>query len=139
VAFTYEVTTLRDSSETGSLCRVRLLVTDTVNTDDQPAIFDDEEILAYLQLAGGNEYEAGAQLYECWARSRGRIAILMKTPSYTTQRQAISVLLGAAQNLRDAQFRILQTGDISSPSGMDYLNEFRPTWRDAFLVNQVVE
>jgi len=131
VAFTYELSDLAAGASTaaGRLATVRLLLTDCVDTDDQPAIFQDEEIVAFLALADEDVHEAAALGYENWARSRGRIAKMLKTSTITSERHAIETLMGAAQKIRDAALRgTLKTGEIAT-SSQHYLAEFRPDWR----------
>ena len=126
MSFIYDLTKLQEDSAAGRLARVRLLCTDCVNTSDQPAIFADEELNTFLDLKDDDVYEAGAMAYETWARSRGRIALIMQRDGFTSQRHAIQHLLAAAENLRNAQLRgTLQTASINASA-----NDFLHDWRD---------
>jgi hypothetical protein len=114
------------------LMRVRLYITDTVNHEDQPGIFDDQEILAFLTANGGNEFEAGALAYETWARSRARLAKSMARDNFRTERHAIDHLMEAARKLREAGALAAsggtgwQTGSIIT-SG-EHLDYYRVPW-----------
>lgn len=131
MAFTYELSDLAAGSSTaaGRLATTRLLLCDVVDTDDQPAIYQDEEIVAFLSLADSDVHEAAALAYENWARSRARIAKMLKTSTITSERHAIETLMMAAQKIRDAKLRgTLKTGELATPD-QHFLSEFRPDWR----------
>lgn len=138
MAFTYNQDALGQATAAGRLATVRLLLTDAVNTDDQPAIFTDAEINAFLTLAQSDVWEAAAIGYETWARSRGRLAVRIATSTIKSDRHHINELMAAAANLRQARLRTLATGDISS-GVMAYLDESRPAWRDINGTNEPVE
>ena len=134
--FTYDPTVLTDATAAGRLAKTRLLIGDTVNTVDQPGIFDDYEVALFLADGGNDCYAAGALAYEAWARSRARIALAMERDGFKTQREAVKSLLAAASSLRSqaggtsgAASGALQTGTITS-SDQQYLDEMRPQWRD---------
>ncbi len=132
MAFTYNVADLSADSAVGRRSRVRLLIADSVNTSDQPAIFDDAEVDAFLSLGADDIYEAGAMAFETWARSRSRVAKYMQQSGTSTQRQAILDLLAAAQNLRDTPLKLeaaggIQTGEVTSGAG-EYLDETKAVW-----------
>lgn len=131
MAFTYNLSDLAAGASTaaGRLATARLLLCDVVDTDDQPAIYQDEEIVAFLTLAENDVHEAAALAYENWARSRGRIAKMLKTSTITSERHAIETLMMAAQKIRDAKLRgTLKTGDLATDD-QHFLAEFRPDWR----------
>jgi hypothetical protein len=103
MAFTYQQSDLAagTGSAAGRLALTRLLAADTVDTADQPAIYQDAEVNAYLALAGSDPYEAAAQMWEGIAASRARIGLMMSQQGITIQRHALAHITAMAQRLRD--------------------------------------
>lgn len=121
MAFTYSLST--DSG------RVRLLSTDA-NPNDY--VFDDAEIEAFLDLSGGDIWEAAALAVETYARNRMRLsAEIRDSTGAALKRRTPQELLSLAQSIREARLKqSLQTGRITVSTDGELLDGFRPLWRD---------
>lgn len=125
MAFTYNLSDLAKSDAAGRLAQTRLYCTDVANTSDTPNIFADEEINAFLAVTGQDPFQAAAMAFETWARSRGRVALLMKRDGFMVHREAVRWLLAAAETIRQAPLKgQLSVGRLHAP-GAEYLDEIR--------------
>jgi hypothetical protein len=86
--------------------RIRLLIGDT---EQNEASFSDEELAAFLDMAGDSLKEAGAIAYETWARNQAKIARVMEERGFRNEREAISALLAAADAIRNADIGTVGT------------------------------
>jgi hypothetical protein len=128
MSFSYVLTT--------DLGKVRLLIADT---NAQTRVFEDEELQVFLDLNGSDLNRAAGQAYETWAADRSKIAKSIGTGQYKTERQAVESLLAMADRIRSAgTVGTVQTGKIAS-SDQEYLDEYRPDWRDVDTDVTVVE
>jgi hypothetical protein len=117
MAFTYTLGT--------NLGRVRLLIPDT---DSTAAVFQDDELNELLSLSEGSIYEATAKAYEIIARDRTRKLARWTEDDVTEAYYSASDLLEMARAIRQSAMNgKIQTVEIT---GDDYLDTFRPLWRD---------
>jgi hypothetical protein len=92
MSFTYDLAT-----ETG---QIRLLIPDRVDTADEPAIFSDEELAAFLQLEDGVRRAAAAAL-ETIASDQALVLKVMRVQNVSTDGAALARELRArASGLR---------------------------------------
>lgn len=117
MAFTYDVSTKRG--------QVRLLISDT---DPASALFEDDEIDAFLTLADSNVFLAAAMAIESLLREKGvRLARRIKRDRYETEEHGIRDLADLAKKLRDdAVGSGVSVGAIAA-SG-EHLDSYLPQW-----------
>lgn len=132
MAFSYDSSALTEETAAGRRNLVRLLIGDTADTAAHPAIFQNEELDAFLALKGDNVYYAGAEACEAWARTASRLAKRMERDNLVDERHAIADLLKTAAALRESAAAgsaagTIQTGTISS-SDQQYWREMRRDW-----------
>ena len=120
MAFTYDISTDRG--------KVRALCTDTDSTN---YTFNDAEIDAFIELAPANLFAAAALAAETWARTRSKLAVVMRNADgSSTERSRMNELLVLARSLREAALSGgLVSGAISASTPNELLDSYRPEWR----------
>jgi ribosomal protein S8 len=77
--------------------RIRLLIQDR---EQNEASFSDEEIAAFLDMAGNSIKEAAAVAVTAWTVSQAKIARVIKEEGFTNERDAVDKLLALAAAIR---------------------------------------
>lgn len=111
---------------------VRLLIADTEDTAEHPAIFANEEVAAFLSLNGDSVFYAGAQACEVWATTHSRLAKRMERDGTIHERWSPKELLACAERLREQAVSGSATGTIQTGrivgSDQGYREERAPEW-----------
>ncbi|HEY3281396.1 MAG TPA: hypothetical protein VGN26_03915 [Armatimonadota bacterium] len=121
MAATYDLAT--------NIGKVRLRICDT---DIALALFSDAEISEFLIASRNNVPLAAAEAYETLARDRARLARVVQSGTYKTEKHAIADLLKLADALRKGALPIGAETGILVSSDQEMLEEYRPTWRGIF-------
>jgi len=101
--------------------RLRLL---TADTDLESAAFDDEELSAFLALAG-DLHGAAAMALEAIAADRARLARRVRVGGYEAEQQAVQELRSLAERHRSLSATGAATVSSIGPSG-EHLEAWRP-------------
>lgn len=118
---TYDVTT-----DAG---KVRLLAADTNVAD---AVWDDDEISAFLTLANGSVYGAAALAIRSLAADRAKLAKRIEREGYKSEQFALDELAKLADSLEEAALKsggLVVVDILEAGNGDDYFNVWRPGFR----------
>lgn len=99
--------------------KVRLLIADTAESS---AIFEDEEIEAYLSMASNDINLAGAKALESICADKAKLAKKVKVGGYETETHALADIMALATRLRnDSSQGQAETITIEAkPEHLDY-------------------
>ncbi len=108
--------------------QVRCLIPDA---DIKNALFSDEELTFFLTQADADIYYAAYIAVHIIIRDKARLSLKVKREGYESSSHAIKELLGVAESIKQQQFAVtrVETGNIELTD--EYIENFRPLWRDA--------